>query len=138
MEEKKSGGFLKIFFIILITFVFSFIIFAGALAFYVIKENPFNIQACFVSNLLSPSEQIEQEGEIAGLEAAAYDHPLLSVEQEKLLESYNVDIKSLPTTIPPDIEACFIESLGAEKVEEIKNGAVPGALDILRARSCIK
>ena len=138
MEEKKSSGFLKTFFIILITFVFSFIIFAGALAFYVIKENPFNIQACFVSNLLNPGEQVSQEGAAVGLGTAAYDHPLLSVEQEKLLESYNVDIASLPTTIPPDIEACFVESLGAKKVEEIKNGAVPGALDILRARSCVQ
>ncbi|MCK4554401.1 hypothetical protein KAU19_05590, partial [Candidatus Parcubacteria bacterium] len=112
--------------------------FAGALAFYIIKENPFNIQACLISNLLNPSEQVSQEGAAVGSGAEAYDHPLLSVEQEKLLESYNVDIKSLPTTIPPSIEACFVESLGAKKVEEIKSGAVPGALDILRARSCVK
>ncbi len=138
MKEEKSSNFLKTFFIVLITFVFSFIIFTGALAFYVIKENPFNIQACLISDLLNPSEQVSHEGAAVGSETAAYDHPLLSVEQEKLLESYNVDIKSLPTTIPPGIEACFVESLGAKKVEEIKNGAVPGALDILRARSCVK
>lgn len=69
---------------------------------------------------------------------STYNHPLLTTDQEVLLESVGVDTKSLPTQITPTQEACAIEALGHERVNEIKSGASPGLTDFLNARDCFE
>lgn len=64
-------------------------------------------------------------------------NPLLNPTQENALEAIGVDPSSLPSTITPEMEACFIDVLGMERVEEIKAGDLPSALEFLQARECI-
>ena len=65
------------------------------------------------------------------------DHPLLNDEQEKILENFGVDVSQLPTEISVEMQSCFIEKLGAERAEELVNGATPGPLDIFKAKDCL-
>ncbi len=64
-------------------------------------------------------------------------HPLLNVEQEKTLTSIGIDPATLPTHISPEQEQCFIDALGIEKVNAVKAGQAPDALDIFKARDCV-
>lgn len=65
------------------------------------------------------------------------DHPLLNKEQEEILENIGVDVSQLPTEISEEMQNCFLEKLGAERAEELINGATPGPLDILKAKDCL-
>ncbi len=65
------------------------------------------------------------------------NHPLLNTEQEKTLTSIGIDPATLPTQISPEQEQCFIAALGIEKVNAIKAGQVPDAMDIFKARDCV-
>lgn len=73
----------------------------------------------------------------AGVSASADKHPLLNTEQEKTLTSIGIDPASLPTQISPEQEQCFITALGIEKVNAIKAGQVPDAMDIFKSRDCV-
>jgi hypothetical protein len=64
-------------------------------------------------------------------------HPLLTASQEKTLESIGIDPVKLPTTITPAMESCFVSELGQDRVNEIKQGSVPGITDFFKAKSCI-
>ncbi len=145
-EAKKSRNFSKTLVVILVTFVFTCLIMSGALIFYIIKANPFNIQACIISSYLGIKNQTSfstttsETSSGAGQAPAvkSYDHPLLNDEQEQFLENIGIDVETLPTEISPDMIACFQEELGEERVKEIIGGATPGVLDIVRARPCLK
>lgn len=65
-------------------------------------------------------------------------HPALSATQERALEVVGIDPAKVPTTITPEQEACFTETLGAERVAEIKAGASPSATEIFKARECVE
>jgi ketosteroid isomerase-like protein len=64
-------------------------------------------------------------------------HPFLNSAQEGALKAIGIDPKSIPTSITPAQEQCFIEKLGAARVEEMKNGAVPTAGDVFNAGFCL-
>jgi len=64
-------------------------------------------------------------------------HPLLNENQEKLLEIIGVDVENLPTEITPEMEACFTEKLGAERVKEIMAGDSPNPFDLFKAKGCL-
>lgn len=64
-------------------------------------------------------------------------HPMLNTQQENILEKIGVDVESLPTEITPQMEACFVEELGQERVNEITEGDSPGVLDYMKAKNCI-
>jgi len=65
-------------------------------------------------------------------------HPLLNESQEKMLESFGVDVSALPSELSPEMESCFIEKLGEQRVNEIIGGATPNIFDFLKAKSCIE
>lgn len=144
-EEKKKSNFLKTFLIILATFVLTVIIVLGSLAYYVASRNPFNVQACLISSFLNSSSMIadnasDTAGTAANSAASAgedFDHPLLSTEQETMLETAGIDVSSLPTAISAEMEACFTATLGEDRVKEIMGGGTLGPLDIFRAKSCL-
>lgn len=69
-------------------------------------------------------------GEVAGGFA-------LSSAQVEALVSLGIDPADVPSSISAEQEECFVEALGEDRVEEIKAGAVPNALEFMRARSCI-
>lgn len=60
----------------------------------------------------------------------------LQGDQEALLEAAGVKKEDIPTSVTPQQEACAVEKLGQERVNEIKAGATINASDILKARSC--
>lgn len=64
-------------------------------------------------------------------------HPLMSPAQERALESFGIDPASVPSEISPEQEACFVEKLGQERVDEIKGGDTPTANDYFQAKSCV-
>ena len=47
-------------------------------------------------------------------------HPLLSSNQEKILEIFGIDPANLPSEISPEQEKCFEDAIGAERVAELK------------------
>ncbi len=59
----------------------------------------------------------------------------LTPSQRQAAENFGIDPNSI--VITPAMEACFIDKLGAERVNEIKNGAAPNAMDFFRAGSCL-
>lgn len=62
---------------------------------------------------------------------------LLNAQQEKNLQKYGIDTSQLPSKISPAMKSCFYEKLGEARAQEIVNGAEPGPMDILKAKSCI-
>lgn len=63
-------------------------------------------------------------------------HPYLSESQEKMIRTMGIDIETLPTSISEEQEACAIQTLGQERVNEIIAGDTPTALEILKAKKC--
>jgi hypothetical protein len=70
------------------------------------------------------------EGEVVGGFA-------LSSAQIEALVSLGIDPAVVPSTISAAQEECFVGVLGSARVQEIKAGAVPNALEFLKAKSCI-
>ncbi len=50
----------------------------------------------------------------------------------------DIDAVDLPSEISPEMERCFIQKLGEQRVEEIKTGSEINANDYLKANSCFK
>jgi len=64
-------------------------------------------------------------------------NPLLSESQESSLENLGFDPSDFPSEITPAMQVCFVEKLGAERAQEIKDGDSPTATDYLKAKSCL-
>jgi hypothetical protein len=62
----------------------------------------------------------------------------LSADQKASLEKIGIDPNTVPDAISPEVEGCFVEKLGQQRVDEIKAGSSPGALDLLRAKPCLE
>ncbi len=85
-----------------------------------------------------------QKSEVAGTnettkgEVAQEDaNPLLNESQESSLEAVGINPSELPSEITPAMQVCFVEKLGAERAQEIKDGDSPTATDYLKAKSCL-
>lgn len=63
-------------------------------------------------------------------------NPALSAQQEEALESIGINPANVPSSITPEMEACFTAKLGAVRVAEIKAGATPSASEVFTSRSC--
>ena len=144
--NKKLKAFFKKFFIVLLIFFLSAIITLVGLAFYIYKQNPFNIQACLISSMLNASSIIDNKigdsqpntaTEAVETAPAQFDHPFLSPNQEAMLENAGIDVSALPTTLSPEMKACGINALGEDRINKIINGAAPSPLDLLRVKSCL-
>ncbi|MCF7794876.1 hypothetical protein K9M50_00755 [Patescibacteria group bacterium] len=61
----------------------------------------------------------------------------LSKEQEAQLESIGIDPAQVPSEVSPEMEDCFIQKLGEERVREIENGASPTTLEIIKVEPCL-
>lgn len=61
----------------------------------------------------------------------------LSSPQRQALIEMGIDPSSVPTQVSVQQETCFVEMLGADRVKEIKAGAVPNGIELLKAKSCI-
>ena len=118
---------LKIIFIIL--GIIFFVIIITITVFIII--DPFNLRPLLFNSLpnIQNNTSVNTEGNDK--------HPLLSEEQEKLLETIGVDVESLPTQITPEMEECFIEALGVDRVKEIMEGAAPSPIDLFKTKGCL-
>ena len=85
----------------------------------------------------SASENVNQNVN-TGNQLSADKHPLLTSDQEATLEKIGIDPAKLPTTITPVMESCFVNKLGIDRVNEIKAGEEPNAVDLFKAKSCIE
>lgn len=72
-----------------------------------------------------------------GSESTDYDHPLLNEDSERTLTAAGVDIRTLPTSVSGEQEACAIEALGQERVNAIKDGATVTEDDYEKAKGCL-
>lgn len=122
MEMKR---FLNIFFVTLGVIFFT-IILAGLFLFI---ADPFEIKSLLFTAGRSSDTT---DGEVA-----SDKNPALSPAQEKALETFGIDPATVPTTFTPEQEACFVEKLGQERVDEIKAGDSPTAAEFYKAKSCI-
>lgn len=132
----------------LIHFIVIFLALVGAAALalvvYIFVADPLSIKSALLPALTPPVIVSEDTAttttETTGTEVQEEQgtkNPLLSVEQEQALEKLGVDVTKLPSVISPEMEECFTEALGQERVEEIKSGSSPGAIDFFKARSCL-
>ncbi|HEX9609103.1 MAG TPA: hypothetical protein VGA06_02755 [Candidatus Paceibacterota bacterium] len=64
-------------------------------------------------------------------------NPLLNEAQESALERIGVDPGKLPTALTSEMETCFIEKLGSERVNEIKAGDMPSPVEFFKVQSCL-
>lgn len=97
---------------------------------YILIMKPFGIELQNIPNAMFQTQD--------GTASSTYDHTLLTTEQESTLENLGVDTSALPTTITAEQTACFTEALGAERVQELLNGAALSVTDVYRARTCME
>jgi len=125
-------------FIILLVLIISLII--------VFLFNPFNFRTKLIGGAinayLSSATQRQvpvnsTDGSAEKIDSSADQHPLLSAEQEKTLQSYGVDVSQLPSSITPGMKDCFIEKLGQDRANQIVGGASPSAVEIFKAKACL-
>jgi len=61
----------------------------------------------------------------------------LTSDQADALKANGVDPNSLPTTITPEQEECFVKIFGQTRVNEIKAGGTPTATEFIKGTSCL-
>lgn len=115
--------FFNIFFVVLGVIFFIIIL----IAIFFIVTDPFNLK-----QLIFGSESTQHT-----TEEGSYDHPLLNESQEQALKAFGINPVDVPSEITPELEACFVEKLGEERVAEIKGGIAPTAIDYFKAKDCI-
>jgi hypothetical protein len=118
--------FLNIFFVTL-GVIFFVLILIGT---YFFVTDPLNLKPMIFG---SDSEVVaeEVEGTVVG------KNPVLNASQEKALETFGIDPASIPSSITPEQESCFVEILGQARVNEIKAGDSPTATEYFKARGCV-
>lgn len=122
-SKPEKYKYLKIFLIVIGAIFFIFILLLVILFIYLMIAQPFGINP--VNIITSPDS-----------DQPAYDHPLLSTEQEQTLESIGVDVSELPTSLTAEQQQCAVDALGQQRVNEIINGASPSTTDFLKAQHC--
>lgn len=114
--------FFNTFFLILGVIFFIILISLG----YIYFTDTFGIKS-ILSGQLSSSDAIRSSGD---------KNPLIPESLERTLENIGVDPAKLPSSITPEMAACFEEKLGKTRTEEIKAGDSPNATDYFKAKSC--
>lgn len=61
----------------------------------------------------------------------------LSAAQKQALVNLGIDPAKVPASVSVEQERCFVNTLGGARVEEIRNGAVPGPVEFMKAKGCI-
>lgn len=107
-----------------------FFVILSALA-YVWFTDSYGIRSLFTKD--EAAETVE-----SGSVGVVDKHPGLSSEQETALEKIGIDPAALPSSITPEMEACFVDKLGSARVAEIKAGASPTPLEAVTTASCYK
>lgn len=97
---------------------------------YVFIADPLKLKPIFLDSAKEGAPEATVENSDA--------HPLLSPTQEKALQAVGISPASLPSSITPEQETCFVEMLGKTRVEEIKAGDLPTVTEFLTSKSCLE
>ncbi|MCA9363231.1 hypothetical protein KC851_02840 [Candidatus Kaiserbacteria bacterium] len=103
---------------------------------YFYLADPLNLKPLFLGETPERSKVVE-DNEGVNSSAVTDKHPLLNDSQESALESMGIDPANVPTEITTEQEACFETAIGKARVEEIKAGDAPTAIELFKARSCL-
>lgn len=114
-------------FIILGVFFLVLILLGIGVFAYLSIAKPFGIEPANVPAAIFQAQEDTQ---------SSYDHPALSEQQEIFLENIGVDTTQIPTRISAEQEACAVEKLGQERVDEILDGASLRTSDYVKAGGC--
>ena len=115
---------LNVFFVIL-GVIFFVIILIGL---YLFVVDPYNIKPILFGSDVAVTENSSPQVD---------KNPVLNESQEKALETFGIDPATVPASITPEQEACFVEILGQVRVDEIKAGGTPTATEFFKARGCL-
>jgi len=148
-EDKPKTLARKILTVIITVIVTLFVLFFILLSWILIK-NPMNVRGLILYKLgwvdepvqlFEPeeSEVLEQNNtssESTPLTNGPAPKPLpMTPAQRQAVEDFGIDPDSI--IITPAMEDCFVEKLGQERVNEIKQGDSPKAMDLIKANSCL-
>lgn len=105
---------------------------------YVWFADPFEIRPLIDAYRVPASESSPAVAEEAAPPTVPDDkNPNLTAAQANALEIIGIDVTALPAEITTDQMTCFTRVLGATRVAEIKAGAAPTPIEILKAKECI-
>lgn len=57
--------------------------------------------------------------------------------QRQVLKTLGIDESALPATLTPELEACFVTKIGADRVNAIKTGDTPSLVEGMKAMACL-
>lgn len=61
----------------------------------------------------------------------------LTPAQRQVLSTLGIDESALPTTLTPELEACFVTKIGTDRVDAIKGGDTPTLIEGMKAMACL-
>lgn len=114
---------LRVFFVILGIIFFLIIV----TSIYLYQTDFYNIKTMVTS---SPEEQVDST-------QTQDANPALNAEQEQQLQEAGIDPASVPSEITPEMEKCFLDKLGEERVKEIEGGAEPTSMELIKVSPCL-
>lgn len=129
---------LNVFFVIL-GVIFFIIILIGI---YLFVADPYNLKPLILGSGTGSSTVTQGSSSAAdntpnAAQDSADQNPVLNQDQETALQAVGIDPTTVPSTISPEQESCFIDTIGAARVEAIKAGDSPTALEIFAGRNCL-
>lgn len=128
---------LNIFFVVLGVVFLCILIALGGIFLYIFGQGDATTTMQETMNTVTGGEESTDEPANQAASAPADSNSMLNASQEAALETFGIDPASLPSTISHEQEACFIEAIGAARVEEIKAGDTPTATEIFKGRGCL-
>lgn len=120
--------------------IFLILIIAGI---YFFVTDPYNLKPLLfgsdsVNTQVKTTNGVESKGTSTTNETTTTSGGFtLSASQKQALVNLGIDPASVPSSISPAQETCFVNVLGEARVAEIKTGAVPNAIEFFKAKSCI-
>ena len=110
---------------------------------YIWFADPFNIRPMITmltadspSSSVGVNESIPATPNAVPPKPTVDKNPALTNAQEEALESIGINPANLPSTITPEMEACFTTKLGVARVSEIKAGDSPTPIEVFTTREC--
>ncbi len=61
----------------------------------------------------------------------------LTPEQREILATLGIDEADLPAVLTPELEACLVDKIGADRVAAVKAGDTPTVIEGVRAATCL-
>ncbi len=126
-EKQKEVNYWKIFLIIIGALFAAFIVLIIFIIVALAIIKPFGVDVTETPALIFGPDSDA---------TSSYDHPLLSSEQEVMLESIGIDTTTIPTEITAAQEQCAVDALGQTRVQEILNGDAPTISDFVKTQNC--